>query len=109
MGRGTRNHVSNTAKKNSGTPTATLAELETVLKPLLDRTGQATALAKELIASKALAEGNIDRARSEFEALALDLDAPRGVQARVQQALATLPARKVDLDAPAAPAAPKKP
>ena len=88
---------------------ATLAELETVLKPLLDRTGQATALAKELIASKALAEGNIDRARSEFEALALDLDAPRGVQARVQQALATLPARKIDLDAPAAPAAPPAP
>ena len=53
---------------------------------------------------KALAEGNVERARSEFEALALDLDAPRGVQARVQQALATLPARKIDLDAPAAPA-----
>lgn len=84
--------------------TATLAELETTLKPLLDRTGQATALAKELIASKALAEGNVERARSEFEALALDLEAPRGVQARVQQALATLPARKIDLDAPAAPA-----
>lgn len=83
---------------------ATLAELETTLKPLLDRTGQATALAKELIASKALAEGNVERARSEFEALALDLEAPRGVQARVQQALATLPARKIDLDAPATPA-----
>ena len=83
---------------------ATLAELETLLKPLLDSTGQSTALARELIGAKALAEGNVDRARSEFEALALDLEAPRGVQARVQQALATLPARKIDLDAPTVPA-----
>ena len=84
--------------------TGTLAEVEAVLKPLLDRTGQASALARELIGAKALAEGNVERARSEFEALALDLEAPRGVQARVQQALATLPARKIDLDAPTAPA-----
>ena len=83
---------------------ATLAELETLLKPLLDSTGQSTALARELIGAKAFAEGNVDRARSEFEALALDLEAPRGVQARVQQALATLPARKIDLDAPTVPA-----
>ncbi|MDP3494227.1 MAG: tetratricopeptide repeat protein [Hyphomonadaceae bacterium] len=85
--------------------TSTLAELETVLKPLLDRTGQASALARELIGAKALAEGNVERARSEFEALALDLEAPQGVQQRVSQALSTLPARKVDLDAPATPAA----
>ena len=85
--------------------TGTLAELETVLKPLLDRPGQASAMARELIGAKALAEGNIDRARSEFEALSLDLEAPQGVQRRVQQALSTLPARKIDLDAPATPAA----
>lgn len=85
--------------------TATLAELEKDLKPLLDRPGPATAMAKELIGAKALAEGNIERARSEFEALSLDLEAPRGVQARVQQALATLPQRKVNLDAPGVPAA----
>ena len=85
--------------------TGTLAEVEAVLKPLLDRTGQASALARELIGAKALAEGNVERARSEFEALALDLEAPQGVQRRVQQALSTLPARKIDLDAPATPAA----
>ena len=85
--------------------TGTLAELETVLKPLLDRPGQASAMARELIGAKALAEGNVERARSEFEALSLDLEAPQGVQRRVQQALSTLPARKIDLDAPATPAA----
>jgi len=85
--------------------TAKLVDLEKDLKPLLDRTGAATAMAKELIGAKALAEGDIERARTEFEALALDLEAPRGVQARVQQALATLPQRKVNLDAPGVPAA----
>ncbi len=84
---------------------ASLADLETILKPLLERAGPATAMAKELIGAKALAEGDVERARAEFEALALDLEAPRGVQARVQQALATLPARKVNLDAPGIPAA----
>lgn len=85
--------------------TASLADLETILKPLMDRTGPATAMAKELLGSKALAGGDVERARSEFEALALDLEAPRGVQARVQQALATLPQRKVNLDAPGVPSA----
>ena len=89
---------------------ATLADLEKDLKPLLDRKGQASALARELIALKSLAEGNIERARADLEALSLDLEAPQGVQARVQQALSTLPARTVNLDAipkpaPAAPAA----
>jgi hypothetical protein len=89
---------------------ATLADLEKDLKPLLDRKGQASALARELVALKSLAEGNIDRARADLEALSLDLEAPQGVQARVQQALSTLPARTVNLDAtpkpaPAAPAA----
>lgn len=85
--------------------TGTLAELETVLKPLLDRPGQTSAMARELIGAKALAEGDVERARSEFEALSLDLEAPQGVQRRVQQALSTLPARKIDLDASATPAA----
>ena len=85
--------------------TSSLADLEKILKPLLDRTGQATAMAKELIGAKALAEGDIERARTEFEALSLDLEAPRGVQARVQQALATLPQRKINLDAPGVPSA----
>lgn len=92
--------------------TAPIAELEKDLKPLLDRKGQASAMARELIALKALAGGDIERARSELEILSVDLEAPGGVQARVQQALSTLPARTVNLDAtpaPAAPAAPAQP
>lgn len=85
--------------------TATLADLEKDLKPLLDRPGPATAMARELIGAKALHDGDIERARTEFEALSLDLEAPRGVQARVQQALATLPQRKVNLDASGVPSA----
>jgi hypothetical protein len=85
--------------------TATLADLEKDLKPLLDHPGPATAMARELIGAKALHDGDIERARTEFEALSLDLEAPRGVQARVQQALATLPQRKVNLDAPGVPSA----
>lgn len=86
---------------------SSMTDLETTLKPLLDKEGQASALAHELIALKALSEGNVDRARELFEKLNLDLEAPNGMRERVQQALATLPARVVNLDNPgAAPAAP---
>jgi hypothetical protein len=84
--------------------TAPLAELEATLKPLLDKDGQATSLARELIASKALSEGNTERARDLFELLATDIQAPGGMQQRVQQALATLPPRIVNLDGPVKPA-----
>lgn len=83
--------------------TATTADLEKVLKPLLDKEGQASALAHELIAVKTLADGNVDRAREMFEKLNLDLEAPQGMRERVTQALATMPARTVNLDAPKAP------
>jgi hypothetical protein len=88
--------------------TAPLAELEKDLKPLLDRTGYAAALARELIASKAMADGDVVRARAEYELLSANLESPQGMQQRVQQALAILPARVVNLDnpAPALPAAP---
>lgn len=85
--------------------TATRAELEASLKPLLDKEGQATLLARELIAAKALAEGDTDYARDTFEALSVDLNAPQAMRQRVAQALATLPTREVNLDAPATPAA----
>lgn len=90
--------------------TATRAELEASLKPLLDKTGQTSLLAKELIAAKALAEGDIDFARDTFETLSVDLNAPLAMRDRIGRALATLPARQVNLDAPApAPAAPAAP
>lgn len=86
--------------------TATVEELEVSMKPLIDRGGQAALLAQELIAAKLLASGNVERARDMFEVLGADTSAPRAMQQRVSQALATLPARTINLDAPAAPAAP---
>lgn len=84
--------------------TATRAELEAALKPLLDKDTQATDLARELIAAKALAEGDVEFARDTFETLSIDVNAPRVMQERVRRALDTMPARTVNLDAPAAPA-----
>ena len=88
--------------------TSTRAELEAALKPLLDKGSQASLLARELVAAKALAEGDMDFARDTFEALNVDINAPQAMRQRVSQALATLPQRAVDLDAPkpATPAAP---
>lgn len=87
---------------------STRAELEATLKPLLDKGSQASLLARELVAAKALAEGDMDFARDTFEALNVDINAPQAMRQRVAQALATLPQRAVDLDAPkpATPAAP---
>lgn len=85
--------------------TASRAQLEATLKPLLDQTGQAALLARELVAAKALAEGDVEFARDTFEVLNVDLNAPIAMRERVGRALATLPARAVNLDAPATPAA----
>jgi hypothetical protein len=85
--------------------TAPRAQLEATLKPLLDKGGQAALLAREVIAAKALAEGDVEFARDTFEALDADLNAPQAMRDRITRALATLPARQVNLDAPAAPAA----
>ncbi len=83
--------------------TSTLAELEATLKPLLDKEGQTSLLAQEIVAAKVLAGGDVDRARDMFETLSVDLNAPQAMRQRVTQVLATLPARTVNLDA--APAA----
>ena len=85
--------------------TSTLPELEATLKPLLDKEGQVSLLAQEIVAAKVLAGGDVDRARDMFETLSVDLNAPQSMRQRVSQVLATLPARAVNLDAPAAPAA----
>jgi hypothetical protein len=80
--------------------TATLAELEATMKPLIDRNNPVSHLATELVAAKVLAEGDVERARDLFESLAAKLDAPQAMQRRVAQALSTLPPREVNLDAP---------
>ena len=82
--------------------TSTLPELEATLKPLLDKETQASLLAKELIAAKILTGGDVERARDMFETLSVDINAPQAMRQRVTQVLATLPARTVNLDAPAA-------
>lgn len=84
---------------------STLPELEAALKPLLAKEGQVSLLAQELVASKALATGDVERARDMFETLSVDINAPQAMRQRVSQVLATLPARAINLDAPSKPAA----
>lgn len=81
--------------------TAKLDELEKIVAPLIKKGGQAGALARELVAAKALAGGDIERARTEYQALAIEIDAPQAMKQRVSQALAALPPKTA---APAAPA-----
>jgi hypothetical protein len=71
----------------------TLADLEAITKPLIAKGGQTGALARELVAAKALAGGDIERARTEYQSLSLEIDAPTQMKTRVQQILGTLPAK----------------
>jgi hypothetical protein len=80
--------------------TVQLAELEATVAPLIAKGGQVAALARELVAAKAHATGDVERARAEYQALSLDLEAPQQLQTRVTQALAVLPPK------PAPPATP---
>jgi hypothetical protein len=82
--------------------TATLAELEAAVAPLVAKGGRLSALAREVVAAKALAEGDVERARREFQTLSLDIDAPPNMAARVQRVIAGLPAPAAP---PAVPAA----
>ena len=71
-------------------------ELESLLGPLREDEGAFGALAVELIAAKALEEGDIAYARSEFNYLLVAANAPPGVAVRARQALATMPAAPAD-------------
>jgi hypothetical protein len=83
--------------------TATLPELEALVAPLEKKAGPMAALSRELVAAKAAATGDVERARREYAALSLDLDAPQGMLSRVNQAMALLPpAPKPAAAAPAA-------
>lgn len=86
--------------------TTGLPELETQVKPLIDKGGPIGALARELIAAKAAAVGDVERARRDYQALTLELDATPGMQERVQRAIAILPPAAAPAPAatPAAPA-----
>lgn len=84
--------------------TDNLADLTKRVQPLVDGGGAQSALARELLAAKALAGGDVERARRDFQQLQLDLDAPQALKQRVGQALLALPPKKGDA-VPAAPLA----
>jgi hypothetical protein len=71
---------------------APLAEIETLVDPLIKKGGFAGSLARELVAAKALEAGDVARARAEYQALSLELDAPEAMKQRAEQALQALPA-----------------
>lgn len=69
----------------------TRLELEALLAPLTEADDAFSALATELIAAKALEEGDIEYARRQFSFLRLAQNVPPGVMTRATQALAGLP------------------
>lgn len=71
--------------------TVSRSELEGLLAPLANDDGPFGALAKELIAAKALQDGDIEFARREFSFLRLAQNVPSGVVTRATQALEALP------------------
>jgi hypothetical protein len=71
--------------------TMTREELTAFLTPLSEDDGPFGALASELIAAKALQEGDVAFARREFNFLRLAQNVPPGVVTRAQQAIAALP------------------
>jgi hypothetical protein len=76
-------------------------ELTGFLAPLSEDDGPFGALASELIAAKALQEGDIDFARREFNFLRLAQNVPPGVMRRAEQALETLPPVSTEVSVPA--------
>ncbi len=71
--------------------TMTLTEMETALAPLIGQETQLAALAEELIAAGAYAEGDYERARREFNRLRFAAYAPPGLVQRATIALDTIP------------------
>ncbi|MBK8196793.1 MAG: hypothetical protein IPK75_00385 [Acidobacteria bacterium] len=71
--------------------TLSMSELETTLGALNSEDSALGALARELVAAKAYADGDIARARAEFTRLKFDAAAPPGVVQRAEIALDALP------------------
>ncbi len=72
------------------------SDLEAKLAPLREEETAFGAMALELIAAKALAEGDVEFARSEFTYLRLAPNVPTGVAQRADRALAALPPLSID-------------
>lgn len=73
-----------------------LSELESVLGSLPSEEGPTGALARELLAAKAWDEGDNARARTEFNRLRLDPNAPEGLRQRAELAMAAIPKASAD-------------
>ncbi|MDP3459480.1 MAG: hypothetical protein Q8S09_09415 [Hyphomonas sp.] len=71
--------------------TLTMPELEATLGTLVSEDSALGALARELIAAKAYATGDIARARTEYNRLKFDAAAPQGVVQRAEIALDAIP------------------
>lgn len=71
--------------------TLTLQELEVTLGSLVSEDTALGALARELIAAKAYATGDIARARTDYNRLKFDAAAPEGLIQRAEIALAAIP------------------
>ena len=71
--------------------TAELAELETLLRPLLNQGNQMEAMALEVIAAKAYATGDFTRARKEYGYLQISPNSPVDLKQRAEQALSVMP------------------
>jgi hypothetical protein len=80
----------------------TLAELEVTLGALVTEDSALGAMARELVAAKAFASGDVARARTEYNRLKFDAAAPAGVIQRAEIALEAMP--KTDTSAPPAEA-----
>lgn len=85
----------------------TRSELEGLLAPLATDDGPFGALAKELVAAKALQDGDIEFARREFSFLRLAQNVPLGVVTRATQALEALPPVTETAPEPASPDVPE--
>jgi len=71
--------------------TVSLEELESLLGDLKEDESELGALARELVAAKVYASGDVTRARTEFNRLKFDANAPEGVVRRAEIALAAIP------------------
>ncbi|GBF57338.1 hypothetical protein PbB2_01003 [Candidatus Phycosocius bacilliformis] len=70
----------------------TKAQMDARLKPVIDRKGAFSVLARELAAAVAWKSGDLSGARATYALLQLDPNAPQGVRARAGQALAVIDA-----------------
>jgi hypothetical protein len=86
--------------------TATLPELQAIVKPVISQGGYAASLAKEIVAAKKLATGDIEGARQDYQALSLEIESPQAMKLRVSQVLQTLPPAPASAAPPPAAATP---